>query len=107
MITATFKKKNNQFVGYEIKGHASYAPEGQDIVCAAVSALSIAVTHKILANVQSLERITRGYMDIELFEPTQETEISIAILYEGINSIAEEYPKNLRVEVIQDVEEII
>lgn len=107
MITATFKKKNNQFVGYEIKGHANYAPEGQDIVCAAVSALSLAVTHKIHANVQSFESVTRGYMDIELFEPTKETEISIAILYDGLKSIEEEYPKNLRVEVIQDVEETV
>ena len=30
-----------EYIGFQTSGHAGYAPEGQDIVCAAASALTI------------------------------------------------------------------
>lgn len=39
MITITFKSKDGLCQGFDAIGHAGYAPIGQDIVCAAVSAL--------------------------------------------------------------------
>ena len=41
MITITVKKRKNDYVDFRSKGHAGYAEAGQDIVCAAVSALII------------------------------------------------------------------
>jgi len=38
MITVMlFKNKQNQFVGFTMEGHAGYAEEGADIVCAAAT----------------------------------------------------------------------
>lgn len=48
MITAIFKKEDNQYVSYSISGHANFAPKGQDIICAGVSALYIAVTNVLI-----------------------------------------------------------
>ena len=43
--TTVFKKStdsgNDLYCGIVIKGHAGYAEEGEDIICAAVSALAI------------------------------------------------------------------
>ena len=39
MITITVKKRNGNYLEFVSKGHAGYAEEGQDIVCAAVSVL--------------------------------------------------------------------
>ncbi len=39
MTKAVFFKKNDRIVRVECKGHTGYAEEGQDIVCAAVSAV--------------------------------------------------------------------
>ncbi len=50
MITITVKKRKRILSGIFSKGHAGYAEEGQDIVCAAVSAL-------IINTVNSLENL--------------------------------------------------
>ena len=51
MIIITVKKRKNDYVDFRSKGHAGYAEAGQDIVCAAVSAL-------IINTVNSLETFT-------------------------------------------------
>ena len=51
MITITVKKRNGNYLEFVSKGHAGYAEEGQDIVCAAVSVL-------IINTVNSLEAFT-------------------------------------------------
>ena len=40
MITITVKKRNGNYLEFVSKGHAGYAEEGQDIVCAAVLGLT-------------------------------------------------------------------
>ena len=37
MIRVAFLKRGKQLCGFEIQGHAGYAEQGRDIVCAAVS----------------------------------------------------------------------
>ena len=41
MITITVKKRKGSYLDFLSKGHAGYAEEGQDIVCAAASILVI------------------------------------------------------------------
>lgn len=41
MITITIYKKNEEFKGFSCTGHAEFAENGKDIVCAAVSVLVI------------------------------------------------------------------
>ena len=50
MIKVTFYKgSQGGYVGFCLKGHAGYAEAGQDIVCAAVSALCINTVNSIEA----------------------------------------------------------
>ena len=58
MITITVKKRNGNYLEFVSKGHAGYAEEGQDIVCAAVSAL-------IINTVNSLEKFTDDKFDVQ------------------------------------------
>ena len=58
MITITVKKRNGNYLEFVSKGHAGYAEEGQDIVCAAVSAL-------IITTVNSLEKFTDDKFDVQ------------------------------------------
>ena len=37
MTTVTFFTEGSRITGFEVKGHSGYAPEGEDIVCAAVT----------------------------------------------------------------------
>lgn len=41
MILTEIKKHGDDYISFSCKGHADYAEEGHDIICAAVSALCI------------------------------------------------------------------
>ena len=47
MITVTIYKKSEQYTGFTVKGHAGYAEEGFDIICAAVSVLTVNALNSI------------------------------------------------------------
>ena len=61
MINITVKKRKGSYLDFLSKGHAGYAEEGQDIVCAAVSAL-------IITTVNSLEKFTEEQLEAEADE---------------------------------------
>lgn len=47
MITAKIKKQSNKYVSFECSGHSGFARRGKDIVCAAVSMLTINTANSI------------------------------------------------------------
>ena len=47
MITVEIRKSNGEYVGFSSKGHAGYAEEGYDIICAAVSVLTVNTINSI------------------------------------------------------------
>ena len=57
MINITVKKRNGSYLDFLSRGHAGYAEAGQDIVCAAVSAL-------IVTTVNSLDEFTEEEIEV-------------------------------------------
>ena len=47
MIKFTFFKRDGVYYGFEEKGHAGYAESGDDIVCSAVSAMTMLIINAI------------------------------------------------------------
>ncbi|MGN8885763.1 ribosomal-processing cysteine protease Prp [Blautia sp. HCP28S3_G10] len=58
MITVTVSRKQNSYISFTSRGHAGYAEEGQDIICAAVSVL-------VINTVNSLERLTGDHIEVK------------------------------------------
>ena len=58
MIRFTVFRKDDSYTGFLCEGHADYSDEGMDIVCAAVSALSVNM-------VNSVERLTDDLFSVE------------------------------------------
>ncbi|HIU64796.1 MAG TPA: ribosomal-processing cysteine protease Prp [Candidatus Avacidaminococcus intestinavium] len=87
--------------GYEINGHAGYAEEGFDIVCAAVSALSLAalngLTEHLKCEVQYV--CSNGALKVELKQtPDQLTEAILVTMSMALLDIAEQYPQRVRIQ---------
>ena len=92
------KKKvrpDGSMCGFEIEGHAGYADEGQDIVCAAVSVLSI-------NTVNAIERFTEddfsvdsgdgGYLSCVLHgKISHDSELLLKTMWMGLTAIADQY----------------
>ena len=63
MTYATIYKNshNSEIVGFKTEGHAGYAEEGSDIVCAAVSML-------VINTINSIEQFTDTVFDLQADE---------------------------------------
>ena len=103
MITVTVSKKDDSYKEFLSRGHAGYAEEGQDIICAAVSAL-------IISTVNSLEILTKdrfrleekdGYVRIRFLEGlTEGGKLLMDSLVLGLTEIEKSYSKQfLKVKV--------
>lgn len=112
MIIASFKQsKDKKWVSYEITGHANFSHHGQDIVCAAVSALAITTANNIerLAHYQPIFEIDNdngGYLYIEVISDLTQnqkdiTQLLIEQLYLSLkHDIVMEYPDFVSVEIV-------
>ncbi|QUO37943.1 ribosomal-processing cysteine protease Prp [Dysosmobacter sp. Marseille-Q4140] len=82
-----------------IEGHAGYAPEGQDIVCAAVSALALSLHGWLAAHPEICLWASRdsGGSARFLFHRTPGSRAVYEMLSAGLSSIAAEYPEYVRI----------
>ena len=96
MITFTVWKSGHQYKGFEGAGHAGYAEEGSDIICAAVSALAV-------NTINAIEQFTEDPFEVEEAEdggllrirfsevPDEKTQLLMDSLVLGIGNIEAEY----------------
>ncbi len=82
-----------------ITGHAGYAENGKDIVCAAVSALTetfIASVEELTAD--ELKAVTGpGNAIIEYKELTERANVLLGSFFIGLNMIAATYPEHIKI----------
>ena len=89
MIRAAFGKNR-----LTVEGHAGYAPKGQDIVCAAVSALVYALIGTLEETENVAEVVLRpGYATVE----TKEKTAAFDLVRCGLTQLAEKYPEFIQV----------
>lgn len=106
-----FNSPFNQRIGFEIYGHAGYAPHGEDIVCAAVSILGYTTLNSLseVAEVSPLQMQVDiddkiGYMKVLVDEkiiedPTKgNVQTVLNTLIVGLKTIIESYPKYITIE---------
>ena len=91
-----FRNRDGKYNGFEVCGHAGYAEHGQDIICAAVSILTI-------NTINSLEEFTdckfdlkenekKGLISFKMkSEPNSNTELLLKSLVLGLTGISKEY----------------
>ena len=83
----------------KIRGHAGYAEQGHDIVCAGVTAL----TQALIKSVQELTEdeieyiFESGIADIEIRNVSERARTLIDSFFIGANLIAEEFPEHVKV----------
>ena len=86
--------------GVTIRGHANYAQPGQDIVCAAVSALVqtfVVSVEELTADKLKVTQNEQGQIQtIQYRKLSEAAQLLLASFFVGIRMIADSYPSNLR-----------
>ena len=94
MIEVSVREDNIRVIG-----HSGYAPHGQDIVCAGVSALS----QSLIASIEDLTEdrpvytIAPGIFKIEKKNLSEKSKFLVDSFFIGICGIADAYPDYVRV----------
>ena len=106
MTTVTFFTEGSRITGFEVKGHSGYAPEGEDIVCAAVTS-AVRLAECAVNDVLGLEAAVKvrekdASLSLKLPANLGQTHEStcqtlLAALMVHFVQLAEEYPDHITV----------
>lgn len=98
MIVVSLITKGNKFEELAVKGHADSAPYGEDLVCAAVSAIVLGGANALHEEDYSF-KVEEGYVQIKRKKDiSQRDEIVIETMLTQLESLASSYPKNVKLE---------
>lgn len=105
MIQIQIVKSGTNIAGFQISGHAGYAPSGQDIVCAAASFLAITVINslEVQLGVEGIVKSRDGFLYYRLPAGLQQeqqhtAQIILQTLVIGFQNLKEEYPKYISIQ---------
>ena len=101
MTTVRFRTEGNRVTGFDSVGHSGYAEEGEDIVCAAVSA----ITQTAMMGLQHYEPTTQAQweagddpiLSVKVPRPGRETEVILRTMVIGLEDILSGVPQYVRV----------
>ncbi len=94
-LKAVFYKKDGQFRGFSVSGHAGYGEEGNDIVCASISSAVMLVCNTITEHFKADARVEVLENEITLDLRSNDTASMqlLASFYQHMEIIAEEHSK--------------
>lgn len=105
MINVTVYRKDEKICGIEISGHAGYGKKGEDIVCSAVSVLSLNTINAIETFTETpfkteVDEKNGGYFKV-LFPyegmADHDTQLLLETMVLGLSAIQNEYNKYLTI----------
>ena len=94
MITVTVFKDSGIYRGFRSQGHAGYAEEGYDIICSAVSVLTVNTVNSIEAFTEDGFSVEAddGFLDFQLEDvPTERTTLLMDSMVLGLQDIQNNY----------------
>ncbi len=99
MVNVKVTIDKSKTIQIEIKGHAKYAKHGKDIVCAAVSSISIVTVNAIgKFNTGAIEiKDEDGYLKIKVLSFDNITSTLLENMLENLSSLEKDYPKYIKI----------
>lgn len=95
MIDIILFKRDGINIGYKAEGHAEFDEPGYDVVCAAISVLTINTENAIdllTDDLYTAEMNDDGFLQVMMTgDISHETSVLLAALEIGVNSISESY----------------
>ena len=104
ILISVYRNPNEVVEQFVIEGHAHMAESGQDIVCAAVSALGQTTVLSLyqIADIDIIYEIKKGYLRCKLpknltEEELYKTKLLVDTMLLGLKNIQESYPQYVEI----------
>lgn len=108
IIVKIFRSSSGNILGYDVSGHSGAAAEGEDIICAGVSALtqttclglSMYVSENVCINQKKNKKssiLSCTLPDGLSSDLNEKADLLVATMLLGLQEIAGIYPDNLRI----------
>ena len=94
MIKVTLIKKDQEIIGLKISGHADYAECGQDLVCAAASAIVTGGFNALRDDEIKVIHLAEGDAYVEVNNTNNETLRTMLI---QLKTLEEAYPQYIKI----------
>jgi uncharacterized protein len=105
MVTAIFKKNSNKILSVNLSGHAESIDEGYDMVCSAVSAVSLTIANGIteVLHIKPAISLEDGFLSMDFnrlsLEDIDKCQILLETMLIGIKGIETNYGDYIKVEI--------
>lgn len=99
MIKIIIKTDEDKIIGYNVFGHANFAPKGKDIVCSCSAVSSITQTallglKELLKKDIEFEQ-DNGLLRVQINNPDKDSNLVLETMLLGLKEIEKIYPKNV------------
>ncbi|NLD33558.1 MAG: ribosomal-processing cysteine protease Prp [Clostridiales bacterium] len=93
-----YRLPGDVITGYRISGHTGFAPSGQDIVCSAVSFLSITCANALesVAGIAPIVLQRDGLLEVHLPQGNDRSDTIFRVFEQGMKDLEAAYPKHIR-----------
>lgn len=98
MITIRIHKEADYIKEISIKGHSNYAPKGEDIVCAGVSAIGVGTINALneITKTKPIYKVEEGDLLVK-FNDDEKTQVIAQTMMVQLKSIEETYKKFVKI----------
>lgn len=99
MITVTVKKKEEKNHYIKVEGHADYAEEGYDIVCASVSCICITTINALISIDEECVVYSEddGFLEIGIMKHDRVIDILIENMLNLIEDLSHDYHEYIKI----------
>lgn len=106
MIRVVFKTRGHKLTAFKMTGHADAGPYGYDIVCAAVSALSISTVNGLKTVAHTRPTVKQdeqngGFLEVTTIDPGNDAQVIMKTFLNGMLDIQEGYHQHIQVQMVE------
>lgn len=85
---------NGEFAGYRVNGHSGFAKAGQDIVCSAISFMSVSCANALesIAGIKPQVIQKEGLLDIRITQSNEQAITILKVFEQGMKDLETSYP---------------
>jgi len=105
IIVSILRQKDDNIVGFKVSGHANYADNGKDIVCAGVSAITVGTVNSIeeLTGTVMKSKVKSGFLNAKLptdlkAEVSEQVQLLLSSMVVMLKSIEDSYGTYIQIQ---------